>query len=390
MRILFPSIVDPRPHQGGAGAATRGLLSLLRRSPLAAEIDVVVPNSPLPHLLRQLIAVARSSLSAWPSKALFLDTWRFRRAVARMVATRCYDLVLINGGDLLWMVPQLEVGVPKLLYAHNLERDLFASQLDGLPAALRCARGRLRRDLEKLARYELDGMRAIGRVLFISAADEAHARSEAGELVTLHVPPLFEYEPLPHRRRARLRGTPQLGLLANFTWWPNRAALRWLAQQVLPRVTRDLRIHLFGEGSASVDVSDPRIVAHGYVKDVVEVFTTCDVMLCPIVSGAGVSIKFAEALYNGVPVLATPFAARGLPLPAKSGVALADGSEEWVRFLDGEGLERLAAEEVPSKTSRIFALSTHAAAVHEFLRDTVAGADDASRASLELRCAPSP
>jgi hypothetical protein len=113
-------------------------------------------------------------------------------------------------------------------------------------------------------------------------------------------------------------------------------------------------------------------------------------MLCPIVSGAGVSIKFAEALYNGVPVLATPFAARGLPLPAKSGVALADGSEEWVRFLDGEGLERLAAEEVPSKTSRIFALSTHAAAVHEFLRDTVAGADDASRASLELRCAPSP
>ena len=208
--------------------------------------------------------------------------------------------------------------------------------------------------------------------------------------MTLHVPPLFEYEPLPHRRRARLKETPQLGLLANFTWWPNRAALRWLAQQVLPRVSRDLRVHLFGEGSASVDVSDPRIVAHGFVNDVVEVFTTCDVMLCPIVSGAGVSIKFAEAIYNGVPVLATPFAARGLPLPTMSGVTLADGTDEWVRFLDGEGLEQLAAEEVPPKTSRIFALSTHAAAVHAFLRDTVAGANDASRGSPELRCAPSP
>ena len=116
-------------------------------------------------------------------------------------------------------------------------------------------RGRLRRDLEKLARYELDGMRAIGRVLFISADDEAHARSEAGGLETLHVPPLFEYEPLPHRRRARLKGTPQLGLLANFTWWPNRAALRWLLQQVLPRVTRDLRVHLFGEGSTQACMS---------------------------------------------------------------------------------------------------------------------------------------
>ncbi len=137
-------------------------------------------------------------------------------------------------------------------------------------------------------------------------------------------------------------------------------------------------------------VADPRIVAHGFADDVVEVFTACDVMLCPIVSGAGVSIKFAEALYNGVPVLATPFAARGLPLPTMSGVVLADGVEEWVRFLDGEGLDRLAAEEVPPTTSRIFTLSTHAAAVHEFLRDTVAGANEATRGSPEQRCAPSP
>jgi hypothetical protein len=99
MRILLPSIVDPSTHRGGAGAATRGLLSLLRRPPLAADVDVVVPSSPLPHVVRQLIALTRSSMSAWPSKALFLDTWRFRRAIGHKVATGRYDLVLINGGD---------------------------------------------------------------------------------------------------------------------------------------------------------------------------------------------------------------------------------------------------------------------------------------------------
>jgi glycosyltransferase involved in cell wall biosynthesis len=390
MRILLPSIVDPWPHRGGAGAATRGFLSLLRRAPLSAEVDVVVPRSPLPHVLRQLLALARSSLSPWPSKALFLDTRGFRRSIGRRLATRRYDLVLINGGDLLWMVPQLPAGVPKLLYAHNLERDLFASQLDGLHAPLRWALGRLRRDLDKLRTYELDGMQAIGRVLFISAADQARARAEAGGLRTLHVPPLFEYEPKRRARRARLQGTPQLGFLANFTWWPNRAALRWLLQQVLPRVTRDLRLHLFGEGSASIGLSDPRVVAHGFVDDVAEVFASCDVMLCPTVAGAGVNIKFAEALYNGVPVLATPLAARGLPLPTESGVALADGAEKWVRLLDGDGLERLAAEEVPTKTSRVFAPPTLAPAVHAFLRAAIAESDDAACAFPELRCAPSP
>ena len=73
-------------------------------------------------------------------------------------------------------------GVPRLLYAHNLERDLFAAQLDDLPAPLSWARGRLRRDLDKLRACELDGMRACGRVLFISAADQAQARMEAGSL----------------------------------------------------------------------------------------------------------------------------------------------------------------------------------------------------------------
>ena len=389
MRILLPSIVDPWLHRGGAGAATRGFLSLLRQPPLAAEVDVVVPSSPLPHLLRQLVALTRSSVSASPSKALFLDTRKFRRSIARALATGRHDLVLINGSDLLWMLPQLPAAVPTVLYSHNLERDLFASQLEGLPARLRWARRRLRRDLEKLEHYELDGMRAVGRVLFISAADEADVRREAGELTTLHVPPLFDYEAPARGPGRRSEGMPQLGFLANFTWWPNRDALRWLLRDVLPSVRRDLRLHLFGEGSASLDVGDPRVVAHGFVDDVAQVFARCDVMLCPLVSGAGVSIKFAEALYNRVPVLATPFAARGLPLPAASGVVLADGADAWIRVLDGDGLDVLAAEEVHAKTARTFAPETHAKAVHEFLHAAVAGVDVTNRTASERRCAPS-
>jgi glycosyltransferase involved in cell wall biosynthesis len=287
------------------------------------------------------------------------------------------------------MLPLLPPGVPRLLYAHNLERDLFAAQLDDLPAPLSWVRSRLGRDLDKLRACELGGMRACERVLFISAADQAQARTEAGSLRTLHLPPLFDYEPPARARRTQLRGTPRLGFLANFTWWPNRTAARWLLQEVLPRVTRDLRLHLFGDGSRNIARSDPRVIAHGFVDDVTEVFASCDVMLCPTVSGAGVNVKFAEALYNGVPVLATPRAARGLPLPIDAGIVLADGAEEWARLLSGEGLERLAARQLAPAAARPFAPATHAAAVHQFLRAAVAGEEDTVRVAPESECAPS-
>jgi hypothetical protein len=104
------------------------------------------------------------------------------------------------------------------------------------------------------------------------------------------------------------------GFLAHFEWWPNRVALEWLLRDVLPRVVRrDLRLDLFGAGSTRFVNADSRIVAQGFVEDVARVFATSDVMLCPTHTGAGVNVKFAEALCNRVPVLGTRVAARGLP-----------------------------------------------------------------------------
>lgn len=368
MRILLLSIIDPVRHHGGAGAATRGLLQLLHRPPFVAEVDVVVPKSPLPHLLRQALAIVRSWLSPHPSKALFLDTRGFRRAVAGRFATGQYDLVLINGGDLLWMLPLLPEAVPKVLYAHNLEHNLFASQLSNSPGATRWLRHLLRHDLEKLASLERDGMQAVGRVLFISAADEVDVRDELPGLQTLHLPPLFDYQPTSRRPRSPSPSPAQLSFVANFAWWPNRVSLRWLLDKVLPLVARDVRLNLYGEGSERVRSSDRRVMGHGFVSDLSQVLKHTDLMLCPVLAGGGVSIKFAEALYNGVPVLATPRAARALSLPELTGIAVVDDAEGWARFLNSDDFETLAARTVPMVTSNRFAPATHAELLHAFLR----------------------
>jgi glycosyltransferase involved in cell wall biosynthesis len=365
VRILLPSIVDPWTHAGGAAAATRGLLALLQTPPLAAEVDVVVPGSVLPHRARQILAVARAAVSDLPSKALFLDTASFRRRLRALASGGRYDLALINGSDLLDTRRLLPTGVPVVLYVHNLEHALFASQLDRLPRLVRAC---LRSDLDTLARFERAGMRAVDGALFISADDRARVLEEGLTIPTLHLPPLFGYAPPP--RQPRPPASPiRLGFLANFDWWPNRDAVRWLLHEILPRVARpDLRVHLFGAGSTRYGSADPRVLAHGFVEDVARAFAASDVMLCPMTTGAGVNVKFAEALYNGVPVLGTRFAARGLPPLDERSVLLADSADAWIRILSGTRIWQLADTRVPPGTAAAFAPTTHGTAVRELVR----------------------
>lgn len=370
-RILLPSIVDPRDFVAGVGTATRGVLHALEAAPLGAEIELLALPRPgrAAHRARQLSSVARSLVSRLPAKALFAHSRRLRREARRRLQKRPFDLVLLNGADLLWLRADLPRRLPTILLAHNIEHELYRSQLDSLgslPAALRRL---LDRDRERLRRYELDGMREIGNVIFLSTEDAALACRALPSLRAITVPPLFSDPPPGRASRERHDGLLEIGMLASYAWWPNRQGLAWFLSEVFPHTGPDLRLHLFGEGSVDFGRSDPRVVAHGVVPRLEEVWSACDFMICPTHSGAGVSIKIAETLWSGVPVLATSFAVRGLSLEPDPGIVLLDGADDWVRFLRSGAARELGTRGVPRAVAEQFALGTHLARVHAFVRE---------------------
>jgi len=57
---------------------------------------------------------------------------------------------------------------------------------------------------------------------------------------------------------------------------------------------------------------DARIDVAGFVDSLAGLYAQADCVVVPIVEGAGSPVKFIEALAYGVPVVATPRAARGL------------------------------------------------------------------------------
>jgi hypothetical protein len=94
-------------------------------------------------------------------------------------------------------------------------------------------------------------------------------------------------------------------------------------------------------------------------------------MICPILSGGGVKIKFAEALYNGVPVLASSFAARGLSLEPDPSIVLLDRAEYWIRFLRSPAALELRSRRVPASLANAFMLESHVEPVQAFIREVM-------------------
>ena len=366
------SIVNPEVERNGAASVTRGLLKSLTCPPLRASVECI-PVRQRPrrwHGVAQFASLLRSACSGLPSKAVFLRSREFRRKVQERMRMGEFDLVILNGSDLLWIQEYLPGSVPRLLIGLNIEHLLFHSQIESLSAIYRPLRGWLRRDARRLRDYELGGMRSIGNVVFLSRTDAEFSRPHCPDARFTTIPPLFEYKP----NFTRKPGTnPELRIvyMGNFRWWPNRQGLQWFATQVLPHVTSPIRLNLFGTGSDRAWPADARVSGHGVVEDINRIWEECDLLICPAFAESGVCVKLAEAVYNRVPVLANRHAARGLPLDSDPAIVFADQAEEWVGFLNSAAARELAGRRVSEANASRFAFDSHSAILQDLVRTSI-------------------
>jgi polysaccharide biosynthesis protein PslH len=126
--------------------------------------------------------------------------------------------------------------------------------------------------------------------------------------------------------------------VANFAYEPNRNGLRFLLDEVMPRVWQRLpaaRLMLVGAGLEQAPSGEERVEAAGFVADLGGAYRGARCALVPLLQGGGTPLKFVEALAYGLPVLATPRAAAGLAVHDGRDCVLAEGAEAYAAALAG-------------------------------------------------------
>ncbi|HWX24791.1 MAG TPA: glycosyltransferase [Vicinamibacteria bacterium] len=341
--------------------ASHGGLTLLYVNFEAPEPDAAfraIPGIELQEVVpsrgpRRLLAYAGARLSGVPGGfARGVSRELFRQA-ERLAADPGRGRVIADGPIAAAALARLARGRAVIYNAHNLESG-FRHDLEEGPGVLG---GGVLRAFERrlLARSAESWM--------VSHADISRARELCPSAHLRYVPNVVDVSAIVPV--SPLLSEQRVLFVANFAYAPNRNGLRFLLEEVLPRVWAELpdaRLALVGAGLEQPPSRDPRVEAHGFVEDLREVYSRSSCAVVPLLQGGGTPLKFVEALAHGLPVLATPHAASGLEVRDGEHCLIADGGEAFsaalVRLLrDGAPELGLHGRELAAERYSIEALS---------------------------------
>jgi glycosyltransferase involved in cell wall biosynthesis len=171
--------------------------------------------------------------------------------------------------------------------------------------------------------YKLDGFwirkyeaEACNRAEVILCTAEREARGLRSIGVTKPIEVILHsghWAPL-RRRKVLDRARKVLSFHGKLKYPPNMVALDTLHRDIFQKLNRaEYDVLVAGAGSDKLQGRYPQFRFAGYVEDILTHLRSADLTVLPVEISAGISNKALESLAAGIPVIATPQVAAGLP-----------------------------------------------------------------------------
>ena len=291
---------------------------------------------------RRFLHLAKVPFTSIPLQTLYLYDDGFRIKAQELLHSQSFDLIHVQTVRMAPVVNNLSPRVPAVLdfidalsvnMAQRARRRLSPQTLvAGLESRRLCA-------------YERALVRQYDRLVISSPAD----RLAIGDFTNLHVVPNgVDLEAWPLFTGERDHAT--IVFTGTMWYFPNVEAVAWFVEKVFPLVRRqipEVRFYIVGDRPAPAVrqlARVPGVMVTGGVDNVQDYLSRATVAIAPMQSGSGMQFKVIEAMANGIPVVATPFALGGLEAVDKEHLLIsrdAEGfSENIVRLMRSPDLRQ--------------------------------------------------
>ncbi len=359
MRVLH--LTPEMPFGPGAGGGRSREFFLCRRlvesghevlniSPVASDEmhlaqslrDVGVENwgvlRPDSRIREAIMATVREPLVLgaalrMPVRALEMRVFEIalRPLIARAVRDWHPDVVVIGHDMAAGWVVDVPSTLPAVLTLHNLTWRWYLSRSLRHHVPLSAL---LRTEASRYRQYVLSLIPRFNAVVCLSTVEADELRSATGIPVTV-IPCGVDTEQPPAPEQV---DPPRLLFTGTLNYGPNSQGIVWFVDNVWPQVVAsipDARLDIVGRNpprSVVALAADPRIDVVGPVAEMGPYFARANVVIVPILTGAGIRVKIIEAMAAGRAIVSTSLGSEGLPyVQPDQHLLVADKPEQFAR-----------------------------------------------------------
>jgi len=276
--------------------------------------------------------LAQQLFSPFPYAVKKYESKPMRAAILETLAKGDVDVLVCDFLAPALNVP-LDVSSACVLFQHNVEAIIWKRHYETQTNAAK--RGFLKREWQKMTKFEERMCRQFDCVIAVSAEDRDLMRTEYGVTCVDSVPTGVDTEYFKPRGETE-SGTYDLVFTGSMDWLPNEDGIRYFVESVLPLIKQTIpgvRLTVVGRNPSKslVELSqrDPSIIVTGRVDDVRGYIEKAAAYIVPLRIGGGTRLKIYEAMAMEKPVISTSIGAEGLPVNNGSDVILADTAETF-------------------------------------------------------------
>lgn len=242
--------------------------------------------------------------------------------------------------------------IPLVLSSHNIESDILKQTVPNIPIKKFL--------INHLKLIEKKVYQSANNIIYISDNEKVHFK-EINENKNICVLPMWADDRLFAMKRIKRQNKNILTILfVGSLWEPNIKALIFI-EKIAKENIYNKKLRFVVAGSVGENrKSTKNLIYTGRVNSTLPYYRIADIFINPVTIGGGINYKMIEAMTAALPIITTPFGARGIELINNNSALICDLSlfeENTKKLVDnaklrerlGKNARKLAIEKYSKK-----------------------------------------
>lgn len=337
--VLFLSVFPPLPVHGGgvrifnklrviSKKANIYLLTYLTDKPSADDLKYISDSTQKYEFLKLSRRRNRFNLPYFFSEFWSMDA---KRQILNYLDQYEIDVIDFDFTQSAYLLPDGMDRIKKIITQHDVSFVSFFRRykVEGFAFLLYGIK-----EIVRIFKFEQNYLKKFDIIVSVSEKDKNLLARLVKNKRMVVIPNGVDLSYFKRKRRYSVNNTKDLMFIGSFMHTPNKQAVEYYINSVLPKIKNlnEKKLRVVGEidkksqrfYSASVDYL-------GFVKDARPVYEASRIFVAPVVSGSGTRIKILEAMAMGVPVISTKIGAEGLNLSKDSEVVICENAEDMAK-----------------------------------------------------------